>query len=132
MSSHVAWDDIRAAHVERAGGEVAVDAGKRRMLAEVVGHPLAEIRRARGLTQQHVAVRMGVTKGRISRIERGKVSGRDVLARYAVALGGRCTRRSTSTTATSPPSPERGVRRPWCWPPARCGWHGGPRGGARS
>jgi transcriptional regulator with XRE-family HTH domain len=32
---------------------------------------------------------MGVTKGRISQIERGKVSGQDVLARYATALGGR-------------------------------------------
>jgi len=32
---------------------------------------------------------MGVTKGRVSQIERGKVSGQDVLARFAVALGGR-------------------------------------------
>ena len=81
MDSHVAWTDIRAEHVARAGGEEAVEAGKREMLAEV--------RRARGLTQQQVADRMGVTKGRISQIERGKVSGHDVLARYATALGGR-------------------------------------------
>ncbi|MDN5932107.1 MAG: hypothetical protein L0I24_13750 [Pseudonocardia sp.] len=33
MSSHVAWGDIRAAHVKRAGDEAAVDAGKRRDLA---------------------------------------------------------------------------------------------------
>lgn len=32
---------------------------------------------------------MGFTKGRISQIEHGKVSGQDVLARYALALGGR-------------------------------------------
>jgi hypothetical protein len=32
---------------------------------------------------------MGVTKGRVSQIEKGKVSGQEVLARYAVALGGR-------------------------------------------
>ena len=89
MSSHAAWRDIRATHIERAGGEASVDAGKRQMIAEVVGHRLAEIRRARGLTQQHVADRMGVTKGRISQIERGKFSGQDVLARYAGALGGR-------------------------------------------
>lgn len=38
MNSHVAWRDIRADHVERAGGEAAVDAGKRQMLAETVGH----------------------------------------------------------------------------------------------
>src|SRR5690348_1705775 len=89
MSSHVAWTDIRAEHVARAGGEEAVEAGKREMLAEVTGHRLAEVRRARGLTQQQVADRMGVTKGRISQIERGKISGHDVLARYATALGGR-------------------------------------------
>ena len=32
---------------------------------------------------------MGVSKGRVSQIERGKISGREVLARYAIALGGR-------------------------------------------
>lgn len=32
MSSHVAWGDIRAAHVERAGGEAAVDAASVRCL----------------------------------------------------------------------------------------------------
>lgn len=89
MSSHVAWRDIRADHVERAGGYAAVDAGKHQMLAETVGHRLAEVRRARGLTQQQVADRMGITKGRVSQIERGKISGQDVLSRYAVALGGR-------------------------------------------
>lgn len=89
MNSHVAWRDIRAGHVERAGGEAAVDAGKRQMLAGTVGHRLAEVRRARGHTQQQVADRMGVTKGRVSQIERGKVSGQDILARYASALGGR-------------------------------------------
>ena len=29
---------------------------------------------------------MGVTKGRVSQIERGQASGQDVLARYAAAL----------------------------------------------
>lgn len=32
---------------------------------------------------------MGITKGRVSQIEQGKVSGQDVVARYAEALGGR-------------------------------------------
>lgn len=39
MTSHVAWNDIRTEHVERAGGEAAVEAGKRELLAEVVGPP---------------------------------------------------------------------------------------------
>lgn len=89
MTEYTRWKDVRAAHVERAGGEEAVEAGKQELLATVQGHRLAEIRRSRGLTQQQLAERMGVTKGRVSQIEQGKVSGLDVLARYAAALGGR-------------------------------------------
>jgi len=89
MSGYARWSDIRAEHVERAGGEAAVAEGKRELLAEVLGHRLAEIRRARNLTQEQVAVRMGVTKGRVSQIEQGKISGQEIVVRYANALGGR-------------------------------------------
>ncbi|WP_037917046.1 helix-turn-helix domain-containing protein [Actinacidiphila yeochonensis] len=89
MSGYTRWQDIRAEHVARAGGEDAVRAGRESLLAEVIGRRLAELRRARGLTQQQVADRMGVSKGRVSQIERGHASSQDVLARYAVALGGR-------------------------------------------
>lgn len=89
MSSYSRWTDIRAEHVERAGGEEVVKAGKEELLNEVLGHRLAELRRARGLTQQQIADRMGVTKGRVSQIEQGKISGQDILARFATALGGR-------------------------------------------
>ncbi|NMO50784.1 helix-turn-helix transcriptional regulator [Actinoplanes sp. TBRC 11911] len=89
MSGYTRWSDIRSAYVEEAGGEEAFEAGKQELLATVVGHRLSQIRRDRGLTQQQVADRMGVTKGRISQIEQGKISGQDVLARYAAALGGR-------------------------------------------
>src|ERR1700730_7301063 len=89
MSGYAKWSDVRADHVERAGGEEAVAQGKEELLAEVIGHRLAEVRRARGLTQQQVAERMGITKGRVSQIEQGKISGQDVLARFAAALGGR-------------------------------------------
>jgi DNA-binding XRE family transcriptional regulator len=88
MTSYVRWSDIRAEHVTRAGGEEAVETGKQELFAEALGHRLAEIRQARGLTQQQVADRMGVTKGRISQIEQGKISGQDVIARFATALGG--------------------------------------------
>ncbi|MBT0770458.1 helix-turn-helix transcriptional regulator [Kineosporia sp. J2-2] len=88
MSEHVRWQDIRPQHVERAGGEEAVAAEKAELLAEVTGQRLAELRKARGFTQQQVADRMGVTKGRVSQIERGHISGQEVLARYAAALGG--------------------------------------------
>ena len=89
MSGHVRWKDIRAEYVQRAGGEDAVEAGKQELLAQVVGHSLAEIRRTRGFTQQQIADRMGVSKGRVSQIEQGKISGQDVVARFARALGGR-------------------------------------------
>jgi DNA-binding XRE family transcriptional regulator len=89
MSGYARWNDIRAAHVERAGGEEAVAVGKQELLAEVLGNRLAEIRHARGLTQQVVADRMGVTKGRVSQIEKGMISGQEVIVRYAAALGGR-------------------------------------------
>lgn len=88
MTKYARWKDIRAEHVERAGGEEVVEAGKQELLAKVQGHRLAEIRRSRGMTQQDIAQRMGVTKGRVSQIEQGKISGQDVLARYATALGG--------------------------------------------
>jgi DNA-binding XRE family transcriptional regulator len=89
VSGYVRWTDIRAEHVQRAGGEEALEAGKQELLAELIGHRLADVRRARGLTQQQVADHMGVTKGRVSQIEQGKISGQDVLARFAAALGGR-------------------------------------------
>lgn len=89
MTGYTNWRDVRSDFVERAGGEEAVAAGKEAMLAEVRGHRLAEIRHNRGLTQLEVADRMGVTKGRISQIEQGKLAGQEVLARYASALGGR-------------------------------------------
>jgi DNA-binding XRE family transcriptional regulator len=89
MKGYSRWQDIRSQYVELAGGEEAFAAGKQELLATVVGHRLAEVRRARGLTQLQVAEFMGVTKGRVSQIEQGKVSGQDVIARYAAALGGR-------------------------------------------
>jgi transcriptional regulator with XRE-family HTH domain len=49
----------------------------------------AEIRRRRGLTQAQVAERMGVGKSRVSQIEQGRVSTREVLDRHVEALGGR-------------------------------------------
>jgi DNA-binding XRE family transcriptional regulator len=89
MSGQVRWRDIRADHVASVGGEGVVQAAKDELLAEMIGYRLAEVRKARGLTQQQVAERMGVTKGRVSQIEQGKVSGQDVVARFAAALGGR-------------------------------------------
>ncbi|WP_458690972.1 hypothetical protein [Nocardia tengchongensis] len=47
MNGYSLWRDIRGEFVERAGGEDAVAAGKEELLAELIGHRLAEIRRSR-------------------------------------------------------------------------------------
>jgi DNA-binding XRE family transcriptional regulator len=86
--TYTKWSQIRDEQIERIGRE-EFEAGKEQMLAEARGWRLAEIRRRRGLTQAQVAERMGVSKSRVSQIERGRVSTREVLDRYVEALGGR-------------------------------------------
>jgi DNA-binding XRE family transcriptional regulator len=74
--------------VETAGGREAFEAGLGRMLDEARGWRLADMRKRRGLTQEQVATRMGVSVARVSQIEGGDVSTQDVLNRYVAALGG--------------------------------------------
>lgn len=88
MTEFPRWKDIRPDLVERAGGEEAVAASRARDQAYLDGYRLAEKRQQVGMTQAEVAEHMGVTKGRISQIERGDVSTVEVLARYVEALGG--------------------------------------------
>lgn len=90
MSGVKRWRDTR--HLERAvdtaGGRDAFDAAIGTMLNEARGWRLGEMRKRRGLTQEQVADRMGVSTSRISQIEAGDVSTQDVLTRYIAALGG--------------------------------------------
>jgi DNA-binding XRE family transcriptional regulator len=74
--------------VETAGGPEAFSAAVSAMLDEARGWRLAELRKRRGLTQEQVAVRMGVSVARVSQIEGGNVSTQDVLNRFVAALGG--------------------------------------------
>ena len=57
--------------VETAGGQDAFDAAMGAMLAEARGWRLAEMRKRRGMTQEQVANRMGVSVARVSQIENG-------------------------------------------------------------
>jgi transcriptional regulator with XRE-family HTH domain len=50
---------------------------------------LVEQRKRAGLRQVDVAERMGVSKARVSHIERGSVATMELLARYLEAIGGR-------------------------------------------
>jgi DNA-binding XRE family transcriptional regulator len=90
MSSVSRWRD--SGHLERAvetaGGQEAFDAAVAAMLEDARGWRLAEMRKRRGMTQEQVATRMGVSVARVSQIENGDVSTQDVLNRYVTALGG--------------------------------------------
>jgi DNA-binding XRE family transcriptional regulator len=90
MSGVSRWRD--SGHLERAvetaGGQDAFDAAVAAMLDDARGWRLAEMRRRRGMTQEQVAVRMGVSVARVSQIESGDVSTQDVLSRFVAALGG--------------------------------------------
>lgn len=90
MSSAKRWRDTD--HLERAtetaGGPEAFDAAVNGMLDQARGWRLAELRKRREMTQDQVAVRMGVSVARVSQIESGDVSTQEVLSRYIAALGG--------------------------------------------
>jgi DNA-binding XRE family transcriptional regulator len=86
MPSHQRGD--RDAYIERVGGPEEAERRHRALMARVDAHQLGEIRRERGLTQADVAEIMGVSKGRVSQIERGEVFTVDVVARYVAVLGG--------------------------------------------
>ncbi|WP_250291930.1 helix-turn-helix domain-containing protein [Frankia sp. CiP1_Cm_nod1] len=86
MSGYSKWD--REAYVERVGGPDEAERRRRTLMARVDGYQLAEIRRQRGLTQSDIAEIMGVTKGRVSQIERGEAFTVDVVSRCVEALGG--------------------------------------------
>jgi predicted XRE-type DNA-binding protein len=80
---------------EGRDGLVSLTAGivsqlENQLLAEVRAYQLAEIRRARRLTQRQVAEEMGVTTARVSQIEHGQVDRAAIrgLAGYVEALGG--------------------------------------------
>jgi DNA-binding XRE family transcriptional regulator len=74
--------------IESAGGREVFDSAIGRMLDEARGWRLGDMRRRRGLTQEQVAERMGVSTARVSQIESGDVSTQEVLTRYIAALGG--------------------------------------------
>lgn len=108
MSDVSRWRD--SGHLERAvetaGGQDAFDTAVAAMLDEARGWRLAEMRKRRGLTQEQVAARMGISVARVSQIESGDVSTQDVLSRFVAALGGTLSSSPTSAMSSSS-SPSR-------------------------
>ena len=90
MSNVSRWRD--SGHLQRAvqtaGGQERFDAAVAAMLDDARGWRLAELRKRRGMAQEQVAARMGVSVARVSQIESGDVSTQDVLNRFITALGG--------------------------------------------
>jgi DNA-binding XRE family transcriptional regulator len=82
------WDEVRAALVGGREGEVR--AAEEQLRDQVRAYRLAEVRKARHLTQQQVASEMGVSTARVSQIEHGQVDRAAIrgLAGYVEALGG--------------------------------------------
>ena len=88
MTDFPRWQDVRGGIVAEAGGEQAVADARRRNQAYIDGRRHAERRKALGLTQAQVGEKMGVTKSRVSQVERGEVSTIEAVARYVQAIGG--------------------------------------------
>jgi DNA-binding XRE family transcriptional regulator len=90
MSGYQSWRE--SGHLERAvdsaGGPGAFEAGVTRLRDQAQAWRLVEMRKHRGLNQAQVAERMRVSVARVSQIEAGDISTRDVLDRYVSALGG--------------------------------------------
>lgn len=87
MTDFPMWREVRADVVAAADGEEAVAEARKRNQAYIDGHRLAERRKALGLFQTDVTDKMGVTKSRVSQIERGEVFAVDAIGRYFQALG---------------------------------------------
>lgn len=91
--SYSKWSDVRAkgraidprSAAEQTAGKAAAE---ERQDAFTRGHQLAEIRTASGITQAELAVALGVSQARVSKIEHGEISGIDVVRAYVIALGG--------------------------------------------
>lgn len=86
----VEWEDLRSELID-AGDEEKVARHSARMVAEERAHRLAEARKRRHVTQRGLAEAMGVSQARVSAIERGHITQKELstLAAYVAALGGK-------------------------------------------
>lgn len=91
MPTYRSWQDVRAEAVASGRLDRArVAVRTRRMLAEVRAYRLVEMRETLGLSQSDVATMLGVSRLRVSRIERGDMDHTEIatVRAYVGALGG--------------------------------------------
>ena len=87
------WSDVRAkgraADPRSPAGQAAGKAvARERQEAYIRGQQLAEMRQAAEITQADLAISLGVSQARVSKIEHGENSGIDVVRAYVDACGG--------------------------------------------
>jgi DNA-binding XRE family transcriptional regulator len=84
------WDDLVREFDFSPAEKRQIREGADYMIAEVRARRLAEVRRRQNATQVEVAGAMGVSRARVSRIEKGRLERGEVetLAAYVKALGG--------------------------------------------
>jgi predicted XRE-type DNA-binding protein len=93
MTRHFKWD---TALEERRRGDPGIDDPARRAAARDahdardIGYRLAQMRKQQGMTQTQVAIAMGVSQVRVSRMEHGDIEKMQVdsIAAYVAAIGG--------------------------------------------
>ena len=86
------WTEVKAdAHRQGLTDPERVAEHAGRLMAEVRAHRLADVRKAQHVPQTDLARLMGVTQGRVSKIERGEIDRTELatIRAYVEALGGR-------------------------------------------
>ncbi|WP_328913381.1 MULTISPECIES: XRE family transcriptional regulator [unclassified Streptomyces] len=85
------WGDLTKDFAFTDDEKEQIALGAQAMITASRVHRLAELRKRQHATQVQVAEAMGVTQGRVSRIEKGQFerSEVDTLAAYVKALGGK-------------------------------------------
>lgn len=89
-TTHRKWDEIRAQRDAEPGIEERRRQARDELLGEIAAYEagLAELRRARGLTQIQLAEQLGTSQGEISKIEHRNDLYLSTLNRYLEAMGG--------------------------------------------
>jgi len=86
-SSYVTLEELLA---KRPGDTARIAKARNEILTESRAHRLADVRKAKHLTQEQLAERIDIDQSRVSRIENGDLSRTEVgtLVAYAQAVGG--------------------------------------------
>jgi DNA-binding XRE family transcriptional regulator len=83
------WKEITSRRPDTAERRAAYEESRKEALAEIVAHSLAELRRARHITQMELAHQLNITQPSLSGLERRGDFQLSTLRDYIEGLGGR-------------------------------------------